>query len=153
MKPLFYFLIISIVVLFSCNSNDHNKISLVGKWYQVSFKEGYAEFEFHPKYVIVFSHHIGYSKIDYKIEDDSLKYPSIGYSAKISPQSDSIINFIGYKVTSTLVRWNESTAPFESVPGPIKNKEDSLKYKSYLDKFNERAKQAYLKEGIYLQEE
>lgn len=147
MRPLFYFFIISIIALCSCKSKDH-KMSLVGKWYQVSIKEGYAEFEFDRKYVVVFSDHIGYSKIEYKIENDSLKYPKINYIAKIMPQGDSIINFIGYKTISTLIRWNESIIPFESVPGAIKNKNDSLKYELYIENFKKRAKKAYINAGL-----
>jgi hypothetical protein len=134
MRPLLYFFFISIFVICSCNLHD-SKISIVGKWYKLSLKTGYSEFEIDSQYVVVFSQRSGYSKLKYKIENDSFKYTTINYSAKIVPQGDTMINLTSSYENVTLIRYNESIHAFESVP----DKSDSLKYNLYQEKFYKRA--------------
>ena len=146
MKPLFYFFIISIFALCSCNSQDRkdHKISIVGKWHRFSFNNGYSEFEIDSQYIVVFNQKTGRSKLEYKIENDSFKYLTHKYSAKIIHHGDSIFFKGNDNTTATLYRFNESDIPFDRIP----EEKDSLFFNPYVKGFDKRAICEWEKAGI-----
>src|SRR5687768_9171988 len=95
MRSLFCLLAISIVALFSCDSQDRkatidNKISLIGKWHRFSMANGYTEFVIDSQNVVFFNQKVGRFKLPYKIENDSFKYLTSQYVAKVTDYGDSI---------------------------------------------------------------
>jgi hypothetical protein len=148
MRCLLYFFIVLIFCLCSCDlqnpkTSQETKISMVGKWHRWSTENGYSEFEIDTQYVVVFSEKFGKSKLEYKIEDDSFKYISIDYSAKIIPWGDSMIVLRTGDNIATLYRFKDSINAFESVP----NENDTLLFNAYKDNFYKRADQEWIKAG------
>lgn len=155
MRPLFYFIIISLFLIYSCGTKDQKatlvkketnetNISMVGKWYRWSKENGYSEFEIDSEYVSVFSEKNGKSKLKYLIENDSFKYLTIDYTAKIIPWGDTMIVLRNAQNTATLIRFDESVHAFESVP----DEKNSLLFNSYQEGFYERADEAWAKAGL-----
>lgn len=123
---------------------DDYKAALIGKWYRISRENGYAELEIDSQYVTVFSEKIGKSKLEYIVEGDSFKYLTLNYHAKIMPSGDTMVILIGKENTANLLRYDETFAPFESVP----EQSDSVKLQLYMDSFYKRADNMLRKYGI-----
>jgi hypothetical protein len=149
MRPLFYFFIISTFILYSCNSKNSkistgNKKSIVGKWHRFSIKNGYSEFDIDSQYVVFFNQKTGRYRLAYKIENDSFKYLTLTYAAKITINGDSIFLKGNDGTTATLFRFNEPNIPFNNIP----EEKDSLSFDSYRKGFDERTILEYEKAGI-----
>jgi hypothetical protein len=144
MRPIFYLFIILIFSLNSCDPQHpkismDSKISMVGKWHRWSKENGYSEFEIDSHYVVVFSEKNGKSRLEYKIENDSFKYVTIKYSAKVIPWGDSMIVLRKGNDVATLHRFDESIDTFERAP----DEKDSLLYNTYKENFYKRADEAW----------
>jgi hypothetical protein len=143
MKHVLFLIIIPTLIVYSCVIKDRD-ISMVGKWYRFSIENGYSEIEIDSQYVVAFSEKLGKSKLEYKIENDSFKYLTIDYSARITPYGDSVIVLSDKYNTTTLYRYDESVNAFKSAP----DESDSLAYDQYLNDFANRAMKAWAEEGI-----
>ncbi|RPJ67766.1 MAG: hypothetical protein EHM20_17185 [Alphaproteobacteria bacterium] len=143
MKSKIYAFIVSVFIIGSCTFQQR-EISMVGKWHRFSHENGYCEYEIDSQYVVAFSERMGKSKLEYKIENDSFKYTTIDYSAKIIPVGDSIINLEAGNNTATLIRFNESVDAFLSAP----DENDSLNFSIYMEYFKKRAEQAWTEAGF-----
>ncbi len=148
-RPLFYFFIISVLTLYACNSQNHkfsedDEISMVGKWHRFSKVNGYSEFDIDSQYVFFYNQKAGRFKLEYKIENDSFKYLTHKYAAKVTDYGDSIFFEGNDNTTATLYRFKEPNIPFKSIP----DEEDSLAFELYAKGFNKRLLQAYEKAGF-----
>ena len=81
---------------------------------------------------------------EYKIENDSFKYLTLDYSAKIISYGDSIFFKGNDKTTATLYRFNKLNTPFKSIP----DDKDSMALKEYEKAFDERAIKEWEKAGF-----
>jgi len=148
MRSLFYISIISVLALFSCNLQHRKipanaKISIAGKWHRFSLANGYSEFDIDSQNVIFYNQKAGRFKLAYKIENDSFKYLTLQYAAKITVYGDSVFLEGNDNTTATLYRFG-SDCPFTSIP----DEKDSLLFESYLKGFDKRVIREYEKAGI-----
>ncbi|MFD2161516.1 hypothetical protein ACFSJU_03875 [Paradesertivirga mongoliensis] len=148
---LFYFLVITIFALFSCESEsrktaepeDHN-ISLLGKWYRFSRENGYTEFDIDSQNVVFYNQKVGRFELPYTVENDSLKYLTNKYAGKITHYGDSIHLEGNDQTTASLYRFKDPNIPFNSIP----EETDSLSFRSYQKGFDERLVREFEKAGI-----
>ncbi len=148
MRPVFYFIVLGFI-LFSCDSPDQKspedeKISIEGKWHRFSMENGYSEFDINPQFIIFYNQKVGKFKLEYIIENDSLKYLTHKYAAKIIDHGDSIFLAGNDNTTATLYRFKETDIPFDSIP----DEKDSLAFEQYAKGFDQRLLSAYEKAGI-----
>jgi uncharacterized protein YlbG (UPF0298 family) len=147
MKSLFCLMAIFLVVLFSCDSRkvkDDKQISLIGKWHRFSRSNGYTEFDIDSQYVNFFNQKVGRFKLPYKIENDSFKYLTSQYAAKVTDFGDSILLKGNDSTTATLHRFKEPNIPFQNIPDEV----DSLSFAAYLNGFDKRLVREFEKIGI-----
>lgn len=145
----FYFFIISILILYSCDSQNHkfagdDEISMVGKWHRFSKVNGYSEFDIDSQYVVFYNQKAGRFKLEYKIENDSFKYLTHKYAAKVTDYGDSIFLEGNDNTTATLYQFKEPNIPFKRIP----DEEDSLAFELYAKGFDQRLLQAFEKAGV-----
>src|SRR5687768_7260013 len=96
MRSTLYFLAFFIFVLSACDSPNRknvegNKKSLSGKWHRFSMANGYSEFDIDSQYIVFYNQKVGRFRLPYKIENDSLKYLTNQYAAKITDYGDSVL--------------------------------------------------------------
>lgn len=149
MRSLFCFLAIAIFALVSCNSQngktvESNKISMIGKWHRFSMANGYTEFDIDSQHVIFFNQKVGRFKLPYKIENDSFKYLTNQYAAKVTDYGDSIFLEGNDSTTATLYRFKAPNIPFNSIP----EEKDSSSFESYIKDFDRRLVSEFEKAGI-----
>jgi hypothetical protein len=149
MRPLFYFLMISFFVFFSCGQQKnkisrYDDISIVGKWHRFTMENGYSEFDIDSQYVVFFNQKAGRFKLAYKIENDSFIYLTHKYAAKITDFGDSIYLQGNDGTNATLYRFIEPDIPFDSIP----DEKDSLSFDLYAQGFDKRLIREFEKAGI-----
>ncbi len=145
MKILAYFIILINFVLYSCHFGKDNKnISLTGKWHRFSMNNGYTEFDIDSQYVVFYNHKVGRFKLAYKIENDSFKYLTHKYAAKITYYGDSIFLSGNDNTTATLYRFIAPDIPFDSIP----DEKDSVAFETYIKGFDKRLIHELEKAGI-----
>lgn len=149
MRSIFYFLAFFIFAISACNSSkpkntDGNKKSLIGKWYKFSMANGYSEFDIDSQYVVFYNQKVGRFKLAYKIENDSLRYLTKPYVAKIANYGDSVLMQGNDSTEAVLHRFKEPNIPFETIP----EQKDSLKFASYIVGFDKRLIREFEKAGI-----
>ena len=151
MRSLLCFLAITILALSSCDLQDRktkapqaNEISLVGKWHRFTMANGYTEFDIDSEYVVFYNQKVGRFKLPYKIENDSLKYLTNQYAAKVTNYGDSIFLAGNDSTTATLYRFKESNIPFNFIP----EEKDSIAFASYQKGFDIRLVSEFRKAGM-----
>ncbi|MGO4876585.1 hypothetical protein ACEN2P_08285 [Pedobacter psychrotolerans] len=154
MRSIFYFLAFFIFAISACNSSkpkntDGNKKSLIGKWYKFSMANGYSEFDIDSQYVVFYNQKVGRFKLAYKIENDSLRYLTKPYVAKIANYGDSVLMQGNDSTEAVLHRFKEPNIPFETIP----EQKDSLKFASYIAGFDKRLIREFEKAGIKISDD
>lgn len=151
MRSTSYFLAFFIFVLSSCHSpniknREENNNFLIGKWHRFSMENGYSEFDIDSQYIVFYNQKVGRFGLPYKIENDSLKYLTNHYAAKITNYGDSVLLEGNDSTKATLYRFKESQAPFKTIP----DAKDSLSFASYIAGFEKRLIREFEKAGIKL---
>jgi len=149
MRPILYFFVFFIFILPSCHSPnpkniDGNKNLLIGKWHRFSTANGYSEFDIDSQYVVFYNQKVGRFKLAYKIENDSLKYLTKDYVAKITSYGDSVLLEGNDSTQAVLYRFKEPNIPFKTIP----EQKDSLSFASYIADFDKRLISEFEKAGI-----
>jgi hypothetical protein len=149
MRSTLYFLAFSIFAFSACDSpnpknTEGNKKSLIGKWHRFSMANGYSEFEIDSLYIVFYNQKVGRFKLSYKIENDSLKYLTNQYVAKITDYGDSVLLEGNDSTTATLHKFKEPDIPFKTIP----EEKDSLSFVSYIADFDKRLILEFEKAGI-----
>jgi len=149
MRPFVFSIAVFIFTLTACGSPDRKtpdgkRSPLTGKWHRFSMENGYSEFDIDSQYVIFYNQKVGRFRLPYKIENDSLKYLSSQYAAKITDYGDSILLEGNDSTTAILHRFNESDIPFYKIP----EDKDSVLFASYLKGFDRRLIMEFEKAGI-----
>src|SRR5688500_8505449 len=104
---------------------------------------GYTEFDIDSQYVVFFNQKVGKFKLPYKIENDSFKYLTSQYVAKVTDYGDSIFLAGNDSTTATLHRFKEPDIPFHSIP-----EETDSSFASYVKGFDKRLVREFEKAGI-----
>lgn len=148
-KSILYFLAFFTFALPACDSPkpkniDENKKILIGKWHRFSMANGYSEFEIDSQYVVFYNQKVGRFKLPYKIENDSLKYLTKGYVAKITDYGDSVLLEGNDSTKATLHRFKGPDVPFDAIP----EEKDSLSFAAYIADFDKRLVREFEKVGI-----
>ncbi|RLJ77826.1 hypothetical protein [Pedobacter alluvionis] len=149
MRSILYFLACFIFILAACDTSnpkniDGNKKSLIGKWHRFSTANGYSEFDIDSQNVVFYNQKVGWFKLPYKIENDSLKYLTKDYVAKITNYGDSILLEGNDSTKAILHRFKEPNIPFKTIP----EQKDSLSFASYIADFDKRLISEFEKAGI-----
>ncbi|WP_342331501.1 hypothetical protein [Pedobacter sp. FW305-3-2-15-E-R2A2] len=149
MRSILYFLAFFIFALSACDSPNlkktaGNKKSLTGKWHRFSMTNGYSEFDIDSQYIVFYNQKVGRFRLPYKIENDSLKYLTSPYAAKITNYGDSVLLEGNDSTKATLRRFKEPNAPFKTIP----EEKDSLSFVSYITDFDKRLIREFEKAGI-----
>lgn len=149
MRSTLYFLAFFIFVLPACDSpnlrnTEGNKKSLSGKWHRFSTANGYSEFDIDSLYIVFYNQKVGRFRLPYKIENDSLKYLTNQYAAKITDYGDSVLLEGNDSTKATLHRFKEPHIPFKTIP----EEKDSLSFLSYITDFDKRLIREFEKAGI-----
>ena len=149
MRSILYFLAFFIFILPACDSPkpkhiDEKGKALIGKWHRFSTENGYSEFDIDSQYVVFYNQKVGRFKLPYKIENDSLKYLTKQYVAKITAYGDSVLLEGNDSTKAVLHRFKEPDAPFKTIP----EQQDSLLFASYLADFDKRLILEFEKAGI-----
>jgi len=149
MRSISYFLAFYIFALSACDSPDlksieGNKKFLIGKWHRFSIANGYSEFDIDSLYIVFYNQKVGRLGLPYKIEDDSLKYLTNNYAAKITDYGDSVLLEGNDSTKATLYRFKEPYIPFKTIP----EVKDSLLFTSYIAGFDKRLIREFEKAGI-----
>jgi hypothetical protein len=144
-----YFIAFFIFVLSACDSPnlktiEGNKKFLIGKWHRFSMVNGYSEFDIDSQYIVFYNQKVGRFGLPYKIENDSLKYLTNHYAAKITDYGDSVLLEGNDSTKATLYRFKESLVPFKTIP----EVKDSLSFASYIAGFDKRLIREFEKAGI-----
>ncbi|NLR82923.1 hypothetical protein [Chitinophaga eiseniae] len=151
MRSTPYFLTVFILALSACHSPnlktmEGNKNFLIGKWHRFSMENGYSEFDIDSQNIVFYNQKVGRFGLPYKIENDSLKYLTNHYAAKITDYGDSVLLEGNDSTKATLYRFKESQVPFQTIP----DAKDSLSFASYITGFEKRLIQEFEKAGIKL---
>ncbi|MBB6240266.1 hypothetical protein HDC90_004935 [Pedobacter sp. AK013] len=149
MRSILYFFAFFIFILSACDSPNPkniggNKKSLIGKWHRFSMANGYSEFDIDSLYVVFYNQKVGRFKLPYKVENDSLKYLTKDYVAKITNYGDSILLEGNDSTQAVLHRFKEPHIPFKTIP----EQKDSLLFASYIADFDKRLVSEFEKAGI-----
>jgi len=149
MRSTLYFLAFSIFALSACDSPNRkniegNKKSLIGKWYRFSMANGYSEFDIDSQYIVFYNQKVGRFKLPYKTENDSLKYLTSQYAAKITDYGDSVLLEGNDSTKATLHKFKEQPVPFKIIP----EEKDSLSFAAYIADFDKRLIREFEKAGI-----
>ena len=149
MRPILYLFAFFIFAVSACNSSkpkntDGNKKSLIGKWYRFSMANGYSEFDIDSQYVVFYNQKVGRFKLAYKMDNDSLRYLTKPYVARITNYGDSVLMRGNDSTEAVLHRFKEPNIPFETIP----EQKDSLKFASYIADFDKRLIREFEKAGI-----
>ncbi|MFD2284731.1 hypothetical protein GJU39_23225 [Pedobacter petrophilus] len=148
-RSILYFLAFFIFALSACDSpnvknTEGNKKSIIGKWHRFSLANGYSEFDIDSQDIVFYNQKVGRFKLPYKIENDSLKYLTNQYAAKITYSGDSVLLEGNDGTKATLHRFKESQVPFKTIP----EEKDSLSFASYTADFDKRLIGEFEKAGI-----
>lgn len=151
MRSILCFLAFFIFALPACDSPnlkniEGDKKSLIGKWHRFSMANGYSEFDIDSQYIVFYNQKVGRFRLPYKIENDSLKYLTNQYAAKITYYGDSVLFEGNDSTKATLHRFKESHVPFKTIP----EEKDSLPFVSYIADFDKRLIREFEKAGIKL---
>jgi len=149
MRSILYFLAFFTFTLSACDSSNvkkttGNKKNLSGKWHRFSMANGYSEFDIDSLYIVFYNQKVGRFKLPYKIENDSLKYLTNQYTAKITDFGDSVLLEGNDSTKAILYRFKESNAPFKTIP----EEKDSLSFVAYIADFDKRLIREFEKAGI-----
>ncbi|RKD16584.1 hypothetical protein BCY91_17165 [Pelobium manganitolerans] len=149
MRLLSSIVAIVIFIISSCDSPKNKvltdkKISIIGKWHRFTLENGYTEFCIDSQYVVFYNQKVGRFQLKYKIENDSLKYLTKQYAAKITNYGDSVYLEGNDSTTATLYKFKEPNTPFNLIP----NVKDSLSFALYLKGFDKRLAHEFEKAGI-----
>ena len=139
MRSILFFLSFFIFSLSACDSPnlrniEGNKKILIGKWHRFSMANGYSEFDIDSQYIVFYNQKVGRLGLPYKIENDSLKYLTNHYAAKITDYGDSVFLEGNDSTKATLYRFKEPHVPFKTIP----EVGDSLSFASYIAGFDKR---------------
>jgi len=148
-RSILFFLTFFIFSLSACDSPnlkniEGNKKFLIGKWHRFSIANGYSEFDIDSQYIVFYNQKVGRFWLPYKIENDSLKYLTNHYTAKVTDYGDSVLLEGNDSTKATLYRFKESHVPFKIIP----EVKDSLAFASYIAGFDKRLIRAFEKAGI-----
>lgn len=151
MRSIHYVLSFLIFALVACESQnlkhtEGNNNKLVGKWHRFSMENGYSEFDIDSQYIVFFNQKVGRFELPYKIENDSLKYLTNQYAARITYYADSILLEGNDSTKATLYKFNDSLPPFRTIP----QAKDSLSFAQYIEGFDKRLIGEFEKAGIKL---
>lgn len=149
MRSIIYYLAFFIFTLTACDSpnlknTEGNKKSLIGKWHRFSMANGYSEFNIDSQNIVFYNQKVGRFKLPYKIENDSLKYLTNKYAAKITDYGDSVLLEGNDSTKATLHRFKEPHIPFKTIP----EEKDSLSFVSYIADFDKRLIREFEKAGM-----
>ncbi|WP_412466896.1 hypothetical protein [Pedobacter sp. KLB.chiD] len=149
MRSILYSLAFFIFILSACDSpnpknRDGNKKSMIGKWHRFSTANGYSEFDIDSQYVVFYNQKVGRFRLPYKIENDSLKYLTKDYQAKITDYGDSVILDGNDGTQAVLYRFKAPDIPFKTIP----EEKDSSSFALYIAHFDKRLLGAFEKAGI-----
>jgi hypothetical protein len=149
MRSILCFFAFFIFILSACDAPNpkninENKKSMIGKWHRFSTANGYSEFDIDSQYVVFYNQKVGRFKLPYKIENDSLKYLTKDYVAKITNYGDSVLLEGNDSTQAVLHRFKEPDIPFKTIP----EEKDSLSFASYIADFDKRLIGAFEKAGI-----
>ncbi|SFA49635.1 hypothetical protein SAMN04488511_108164 [Pedobacter suwonensis] len=149
MRTILYCFAVCISILSACNSpkaknGNGNKNSIIGKWHRFSTANGYSEFDIDSQSVVFYNQKVGRFKLPYKIENDSLKYLTKDYEAKITNYGDSLLLDGNDGTQAVLHRFKEPDIPFKTIP----EEKDSLSFASYIADFDKRLIGEFEKAGI-----
>lgn len=149
MRSTLYFLAFFIFILSACDSTNvknaaGNKKTLSGKWHRFSMANGYSEFDIDSQYIVFYNQKVGRFKLPYKIENDSLKYLTNQYTARITDYGDSVLLEGNDSTKAVLHRFKEPNAPFKTIP----EEKDSLSFVAYIADFDKRLIREFEKAGI-----
>jgi hypothetical protein len=149
MRSILYFLAFFIFTLSACESPNVKKTAghkktLSGKWHRFSMSNGYSEFDIDSQYVVFYNQKVGRFRLPYKIENDSLKYLTNQYTAKITDYGDSVLLEGNDSTKAILHRFKEPNAPFQTIP----EEKDSLLFVAYIADFDKRLIREFEKAGI-----
>ncbi|SHM45763.1 hypothetical protein SAMN05444266_108147 [Chitinophaga jiangningensis] len=117
---------------------------LIGKWHRFSRENGYTEFDIDSRYIVFYNQKVGRFALAYKIENDSLKYLTNQYAAKITDYGDSVLVEGNDSTTATLYRFEAAHVAFNAIP----EEKDSLAFTAYLEGFDKRLIREFEKAGI-----
>lgn len=117
---------------------------MTGKWHRFSTANGYSEFDIDSQYVVFYNQKVGRFKLPYKIENDSLKYLTKEYKAKITNYGDSVVLDGNDGTQAVLYRFKEPDIPFKTIP----EEKDSSSFALYIADFDKRLIGAFEKAGI-----
>lgn len=154
MRSIPSFLVFSIFALSACDAphlknTEGNKNFLIGKWHRFSLANGYSEFDIDSQYIVFYNQKVGWFELPYKIENDSLKYLTNPYAAKITDYGDSVLLEGNDSTKATLYRFKASDVPFITIP----EVKDSLSFASYIAGFDKRLIREFGKAGIKISED
>ncbi|WP_293787898.1 hypothetical protein [uncultured Pedobacter sp.] len=149
MRSILYFPAFFIFIVSACNApnpknTDGSKKSMTGKWHRFSTANGYSEFDIDSQYVVFYNQKVGRFKLPYKIENDSLKYLTKEYKAKITNYGDSVVLDGNDGTQAVLYRFKEPDIPFKTIP----EEKDSSSFALYIADFDKRLIGAFEKAGI-----
>lgn len=147
-RSISYFLAFFIYALSACDSpniknTEGNKKLLTGKWHRFSTTNGYSEFDIDSQYIVFYNQKVGRFQLPYKIENDSLKYLTNQYAAKIIDYGDSVHLEGNDSTKATLYRFEESNVPFKTIP-----EVRDPSFASYIAGFDKRLIREFEKAGI-----
>lgn len=140
---ILFLLSISSCNIINKNANINCKTAILGKWYRFSMENGYTEFDIDSLYVTFYNHKVGRYKLPYTIKNDSFKYLTHKYAAKIKCYDDSIYLEGNDGTKATLIKFKNP--PFDSIPDEFK---DSIVFEQYYAGFKERLIKAFEKAGF-----
>ncbi|MBO9728490.1 MAG: hypothetical protein J7623_07635 [Chitinophaga sp.] len=149
MRSITYFFAFFIFALSACDSpnlknTDDNKKFIIGKWHRFSIANGYSEFDIDSQYIVFYNQKVGRFGLRYKIENDSLRYLTNHYAAKITDYGDSVHLEGNDSTSATLYRFKEPDVPFKIIP-EIK---DTVLFATYVAGFNKRLMREFEMAGI-----
>ncbi|SKA36897.1 hypothetical protein SAMN04488128_104187 [Chitinophaga eiseniae] len=107
-------------------------------------ENGYSEFDIDSQHIVFYNQKVGRFGLPYKIENDSLKYLTNYYAAKITDYGDSVLLEGNDSTKATLYRFTEPNVPFKAIP----EVKDSLSFASYITGFDKRLIREFEKAGI-----
>jgi hypothetical protein len=140
-------ILISLAILYSCQSNKVEKIEIIGKWkgYNISENE-YFECDIDKDTIGCFTHYSGNGGLrEYKILKDTLFFRGEQFILKVISENQFSITNRGD--TDTLTRLPDSVTTYHT----ITNRNDSI-FNLFYKQFERRAYDSWIKYGYVTEE-